>query len=73
MSYMIDTSSNSQLTEELSAYLANNHPVNAKRESKVVADDIKLQFKYWQVPTLGQRADLNLYEAKKSGRNTIVA
>ena len=56
MSYMIDTSANSQLTEELSAYLANNYPVNAKRESKVVAGDIKLQFKYWQVPTLGQRA-----------------
>ncbi|MBE0459241.1 cytochrome C [Pseudoalteromonas sp. KG3] len=56
MSYMIDTSANSQLTEELSAYLANNYSVNAKRESKVVSGDIKLQFKYWQVPTLGQRA-----------------
>ena len=56
ISYMVDTGSDTQLTQDVSAYLAEHYPVNAKRESKVVAGDIKLQFKYWQVPTFGQRA-----------------
>ncbi|MGO2013120.1 MAG: Vgb family protein [Pseudoalteromonas sp.] len=56
ISYMVDTGKDSNLAEQLSGYLADNYPVNTKRESKVVDGDIKLHFKYWQVPTLGQRA-----------------
>jgi len=56
ISYMVDTGSDTQLTQDISAYLAEHYPVNAKRDSKVVDGDLKLNFKYWQVPTLGQRA-----------------
>jgi len=56
ISYMVNTGSDTQLTNDVSTYLAAHYPVNSKRESKVVDGDIKLKFKYWQVPTLGQRA-----------------
>lgn len=56
VSYMVNLDTNKQLSVELSEFLANNYPVNNKRDSKVVDGDIKLKFKYWQVPTLGQRA-----------------
>ncbi|ARD22175.1 virginiamycin B lyase family protein [Shewanella japonica] len=48
----LDPNSASQISE----YLANNTPPNDKRASTVVDGDIELQFTYWQVPTLGQRA-----------------
>ncbi|MGZ9898248.1 Vgb family protein [Shewanella gaetbuli] len=56
ISYMLDSSTNPQLAEQLSEFLSNKYPVNSNRVSKVVNGDIKLQFKHWQVPTLGQRA-----------------
>ncbi|MEI8664780.1 cytochrome C [Pseudoalteromonas sp. B28] len=56
ISYMVDAGADTALNKDISAYLAEHYPVNTKRESKVVAGDLKLSFKYWQVPTLGQRA-----------------
>ena len=56
ISYMVDTGEGTALSKDISAYLAEHYPVNTKRESKVVTGDLKLSFKYWQVPTLGQRA-----------------
>ncbi|MFQ3257623.1 MULTISPECIES: cytochrome C [Pseudoalteromonas] len=56
ISYMVDAGVDTALNKDISAYLAEHYPVNTKRESKVVAGDLKLSFKYWQVPTLGQRA-----------------
>ncbi|WP_226992178.1 Vgb family protein [Aliiglaciecola lipolytica] len=56
ISYMVDHSSNPQQLDILGEFLANKYPANNDRASKVVDGDIKLQFKYWQVPTLGQRA-----------------
>ena len=56
ISYMVDTGEGTALSKDISAYLAKHYPVNNKRESTVVKGDLKLSFKYWQVPTLGQRA-----------------
>ena len=56
ISYMVDTKQSQEFSEQLSQYLANKYPINDKRESVIVEGDIKLQFKYWQVPSLGQRA-----------------
>lgn len=36
ISYMVDTGADTQLTEDISAYLADHYPVNTKRESKVI-------------------------------------
>ncbi|SET30871.1 Vgb family protein [Thalassotalea agarivorans] len=56
ISYMVDLSDNKSLVDELTNQLSQTYPINEKRISKVVNGDYQLQFKYWQVPTLGQRA-----------------
>lgn len=55
-STMIDLSGNPDMRNEIVAYLAQHYPPNDKRASKLVPGDIKLTFKEWQVPTLGQRS-----------------
>lgn len=55
-SYMVDVSANPSLENKLSKHLATAYPPHTNRASKVVTGDLKLKFKYWQVPTLGQRA-----------------
>ena len=55
-STMIDLSGNPEMRDEIVAYLAQHYPPNDKRASKLVPGDIKLTFKEWQVPTLGQRS-----------------
>ncbi|WAJ72389.1 virginiamycin B lyase family protein [Catenovulum adriaticum] len=56
ISYMVNTNSDKKLTQNITGYLAEHYPVNTKRESTVIKGDLKLNFEYWQVPTLGQRA-----------------
>ncbi|GIU52850.1 cytochrome C [Shewanella sp. KT0246] len=56
VSYMVDVDASNKELNQISEYLAEKYPINDKRASKVIEGDMKLQFKYWQVPTLGQRA-----------------
>ena len=55
-STMIDLSGNPELREEIVTYLAVHYPPNNKRASTLVPGDVELEFKEWQVPTLGQRS-----------------
>lgn len=54
MSYMVDL--NESQADELSAYLAKQYPENQRRASVQVPGERQLSYRYWQVPTLGQRA-----------------
>lgn len=71
---MIDLSDNPEMRDEIVAYLAQHYPPNNKRASKLIPGDIELEFKEWQVPTLGQRsrdpveaADGTIWWAGQSG------
>jgi len=53
---MIDLSPSPDMQQEIIQYLATHYPPNTKRASTLVAGDFEIEFKEWQVPTLGQRS-----------------
>ena len=53
---MIDLSGNPDEQRKVVAYLAAHFPANAKRSPKLLDGPVKVTFKEWQVPTLGQRS-----------------
>lgn len=54
LGYMVEL--NDEQADELSLYLAKHYPENNRRASVSVPGDMQLNYRYWQVPTLGQRA-----------------
>jgi len=53
---MIDLSPSPGTRDEIINYLTASFPPNTKRAAKPVPGPLQLQFKEWQVPTLGQRS-----------------
>lgn len=53
---MIDLSANPKSQETILSYLAKHYPPNTKRASTLIAGEFEIEFKQWQVPTLGQRS-----------------
>ena len=53
---MIDLSVNPQAEETILSYLAEHFPPNNRRASTLIEGDFEIEFKEWQVPTLGQRS-----------------
>ncbi len=53
---MIDLSASAETRDEILKYLAANFPPNTANAAKPVPGPMQLQFKEWQVPTLGQRS-----------------
>jgi virginiamycin B lyase len=53
---MIDLSASPADRDQIAEYLAAHFPPNRHRAPKAVAGDVQVEFKEWQVPTLGQRA-----------------
>ena len=54
-STMIDLSHDPELHNKIMGYLAKHYPPNTSRAAKLLAGDAHVEFKEWQVPTLGQR------------------
>ena len=54
--YMVNLDSTPQLKASLSEYLAAQYPPNESRASTTLEGELQLNIRYWQVPTLGQRA-----------------
>jgi len=53
---MIDLSASEETRTEILNYLTTNFPPNTKRAPKQMPGSMKVEFKEWQVPTLGQRS-----------------
>lgn len=53
---MVDMSAAPAEREKITAYLATHFPPNKKRAPKIVPGDVKIAYKEWTVPTLGQRS-----------------
>jgi virginiamycin B lyase len=55
ISHMVDFSGAPELEEDIINYLAKTYPPNDLRASVVVPGPLKLNFREWKTPTLGQR------------------
>jgi virginiamycin B lyase len=53
---MVDLSASPGEREQIAAYLATHFPPHEKRAPKAVPGDVRIAFREWQVPTLGQRS-----------------
>jgi len=53
---MIDLSASPETRDEIMTYLTTNFPPNGTRAAKAVPGPMQLEFREWQVPTLGQRS-----------------
>jgi virginiamycin B lyase len=53
---MVDLSASPAERDKITAYLATHFPPNTKRTPKLVPGKVKIGFKEWVVPTLGQRS-----------------
>lgn len=56
ISTMIDLSDMPDLQVDVIAYLSKHYPPSANRASTLVPGTFEIEFKEWQVPTLGQRS-----------------
>lgn len=53
---MVDLSDSAEQQSEITGYLAAHFPPNDKRAPKLVPGPVKISFREWVVPTLGQRS-----------------
>jgi virginiamycin B lyase len=53
---MIDLSGATAEQDKITQYLATHFPPNQKRAPKLVSGSVKIAFKEWQTPTIGQRS-----------------
>lgn len=53
---MVDLSADPGLQDSIMDYLATHFPPNTARASTLLSGDARVEFKEWQVPTLGQRS-----------------
>lgn len=53
---MVDLSSDPQLQDEITTYLAKHFPPNTKRAPTLIKGEHNIQFTEWVVPTFGQRS-----------------
>jgi virginiamycin B lyase len=56
ISAMIDLSGSPADEDTVTRYLATHYPPDTKRAPKLTPGDVRISFKEWKVPTLGQRA-----------------
>lgn len=56
MATMVDLSADPKAEAELARYLADHVPPNENRAAKLMPGDMRIEFKEWVVPTLGQRS-----------------
>jgi virginiamycin B lyase len=55
-STMVDLSKSPEVRDTITQYLAKNFPPNTKRAPTLVSGPVKITFKEWQTPLLGQRS-----------------
>ena len=53
---MVDLSAAPEVQDRITQYLATNFPPNSKRTPKLMPGNVKVAFKEWLTPTLGQRS-----------------
>ena len=53
---MVDLSGSAEVQAEIVGYLAKHFPPNGKRAPKLVPGSVRISFREWVVPTLGQRS-----------------